>query len=327
MNRRDVYGISVRGASHVRGGTECQDSCRTRELDNGITAAAAADGHGSSACPYSALGAAMAAEVFCDIMEELTKSFGQDLDALRAYLSREGSIKISEKIEQEWEYRVLSEHVRSRRQPLASRMRVIDTAEIYKLYGTTLLGILMAPEYIFVFQIGDGDIMLVTEEGAQSVVDPEKFLGVETHSLSREGAWKKAVTAVCSTEEGTSRERLYMLSTDGFLNSHRDHDEFLKTCRSYLEMIREYGFEDVSANLEPWLKETSEKGCGDDITVILAYELSDARPAGTRLRLQEKKHFRMDRRFKRRHRIPGARMHVYGKKRRLLRSRLRRKRW
>lgn len=327
MNKRDVYGISIRGASHVRGGTECQDRCRIRELDNGITAAAAADGHGSRSCPYSGPGAAMAAEVFCDIMEELTKSFGQDLDGLRAYLSREGNLKISEKIEQEWKHRVLSEHVRSRRQPLASRMRLIDTAEIYKLYGTTLLGILLAPEYMFVFQIGDGDIMLVTEEGAQSVVDPEKFLGVETHSLSSEGAWKNAVTAVCSTEEDTNRERLYMLSTDGFLNSHRDNDEFLKTCRSYLDMIREYGFGDVCVNLEQWLRETSEKGCGDDITVILAYEQSDARPADRLSRIKEKKRSRPDRRYRRRHRIPGARMRIYGKNRRLPGSRLRRKRW
>jgi hypothetical protein len=36
-------------------------------------------------------------------------------------------------------------------------------------------------------------------------------------------------------------------------------------------MIGEHGFDAVKDNLAKWLKETSELGCGDDITLVLAY--------------------------------------------------------
>jgi hypothetical protein len=62
-----------------------------------------------------------------------------------------------------------------------------------------------------------------------------------------------------------------MLSTDGFVNSYASEGEFKKTCREYYEMIGEHGFDAVKDNLAKWLKETSELGCGDDITLVLAY--------------------------------------------------------
>ena len=36
-------------------------------------------------------------------------------------------------------------------------------------------------------------------------------------------------------------------------------------------MIGQYGFDAVMGNLAKWLKETSELGCGDDVTVVMVY--------------------------------------------------------
>ena len=44
-----------------------------------------------------------------------------------------------------------------------------------------------------------------------------------------------------------------------------------KTCKDYLQMIQEHGADTVQANLKNWLTETSELGCGDDITVVMVY--------------------------------------------------------
>ena len=68
-----------------------------------------------------------------------------------------------------------------------------------------------------------------------------------------------------------NRPYLYILSTDGFINSYASDEEFKKTCRDYFHMIRQHGFEAVKDNLAKWLKETSEYGCGDDVTVVMAY--------------------------------------------------------
>ena len=62
-----------------------------------------------------------------------------------------------------------------------------------------------------------------------------------------------------------------MLSTDGFSNSYKNEQEFVKICTEYYEMIKEHGADVIDANLKSWLSETSEMGCGDDITVLIAY--------------------------------------------------------
>lgn len=103
------------------------------------------------------------------------------------------------------------------------------------------------------------------------MVEPEKFLGTETHSLSKLDAWRKAVASVRRKNAADDVPYLYMLSTDGFSNSFVNEEEFHKTCREYYKMIGEHGYEAVRDNLEKWLKETSELGCGDDVTVVMAY--------------------------------------------------------
>lgn len=99
----------------------------------------------------------------------------------------------------------------------------------------------------------------------------KKFLGTETHSLSKLDAWRKAVASVRRKNAADDVPYLYMLSTDGFSNSFVNEEEFHKTCREYYKMIGEHGYEAVRDNLEKWLKETSELGCGDDVTVVMAY--------------------------------------------------------
>jgi len=66
-----------------------------------------------------------------------------------------------------------------------------------------------------------------------------------------------------------------MLSTDGFSNSYKNESEFERTCVDYYAMIKEHGADAVQQSLKQWLTETSEMGCGDDITVLMAYFSED----------------------------------------------------
>ena len=43
----------------------------------------------------------------------------------------------------------------------------------------------------------------------------------------------------------------------------------------YLKMINEHGAKAVEENLPSWLSETSSMGCGDDITMLIAYFSQD----------------------------------------------------
>ena len=50
---------------------------------------------------------------------------------------------------------------------------------------------------------------------------------------------------------------------------------YIITCVDYFAMIQQYGADAVAANLKSWLSETSAMGCGDDITVLIAYFSDD----------------------------------------------------
>ncbi|MDO4757089.1 MAG: hypothetical protein Q4A54_12130, partial [Parabacteroides sp.] len=83
-------------------------------------------------------------------------------------------------------------------------------------------------------------------------------------------SWEAAHTEVFHLES-VSLPTMIMLSTDGMANSYVNDAEFEKTCRDYYDLIVEHGPEAIAENLQQWLKETTEHGCGDDITAAFAF--------------------------------------------------------
>lgn len=272
--KRYIWGECVKGATHERNGKPLQDSKKIVEISDRIAILAVADGHGSEKCARSERGSQIAVNTFCSVMSNYLLSYGQDengLSNLVTFLNREGDTRFAQDICQEWQERVKQSFYKNKVEELISEEGKIDWKSVYSLYGTTLLGLLITDTFIFSFQIGDGDIYIVNASGATPLVEPEKFLGTETHSLSKVDAWRKSVASVRRKNAEEDVPYLYILSTDGFANSYVNEEEFKKTCTDYYQMIGEHGFDAVKDNLANWLKETSELGCGDDITVTLAY--------------------------------------------------------
>ena len=266
-----VFGKSVQGASHKRTNTECQDSMKKLRLGENAMILTIADGHGSKSCPFSKSGSSIAVNSFCKVMKNLYSGYADDLEKLMAYLNRDGDTKIAQFIHNEWKNRVISTHKQKKREISNNDNGELNEIEIYKQYGTTLVGVLITPLFIFALQIGDGDITFVNSNGARPFLDSDKILGTETHSLSKIDAWKKAITVIYRSELFKNEPSLLMLSTDGFSNSFKNEQEFHKACVDYFSMIQQHGAEAIKENLQEWLDETSELGCGDDITLLLAY--------------------------------------------------------
>lgn len=269
MNRK-IYGISVQGASHIRNNQPCQDSFKQIQVSDDIAILAIADGHGSSSCPYSKTGSKIAVNVFCAIMQELLEGFADNPEQLLTYLNREGELTVAQDIDAEWKRRVWKAHIDNKREKTLKDDGELDKVAVYKQYGTTLLGLLITSQYIFAFQLGDGDMVYVNSDGVQIIIEGDKILGTETHSLCKLDAWKKAITMIRMREE-TEVPHLFMLSTDGFSNSYRSQKEYFISCKDYFYLIKQHGFEAVVSNLKDWLNETSTLGSGDDITLALAY--------------------------------------------------------
>ena len=272
--KRYVFGKSVKGATHERNGLPLQDSCKIEEISDKITIIAVADGHGSDKCPRSDRGSTIAVNTFCAVIKNYLLNYGKEKDGLTnlvTFLNREGDMRFAQDICEEWQVRVKQSFYKNKDEGLVDVEGNIDWKKVYSLYGTTLLGMLITDTFVFSFQIGDGDINYITADEISPLVEPEKFLGTETHSLSKVDAWRKSVASVRRKNASDDAPYLYMLSTDGFFNSYVSQEEFNKTCREYYDMIGQHGYEAVKNNLEKWLKETSELGCGDDITVVMAY--------------------------------------------------------
>ena len=273
MKRYICDGI-VKGATHVKNGLPCQDNRKIIEISDDIVILAVADGHGSSKCPRSDRGSQIAVNVFGEIIKRYLEAYGQDADGfsnLLTFLNREGELRFAQDVCEEWQARVKQSFYKNKVDGMTDAGGNIKWSSVFSLYGTTLLGMLITNCFVFSFQIGDGDISVVTKDEVAPLVEPEKFLGTETHSLSKTDAWRKAVTSVRRREMENKDSYLYILSTDGFANSYISDEEYQKTCKEYLMMIQEHGAEAVQANLKHWLTETSKLGCGDDMTVVMVY--------------------------------------------------------
>lgn len=261
-----VIGASVQGASHKQNKKPCQDSFAMKQLSATATLVAVADGHGSSSCSYSKYGAKIAVNVFCSVLSELYCQCKENIEALSFQFKKDGGVSISQRIDSEWKKRVLRAHRRSNRDP----DKLENENEIYHQYGTTLLGVLVTDELLFAYQLGDGNITVVGEEMVFPALDVEKILGVETHSMSKMDAWKNTVLKVIGIDS-LIRPVSIMLSTDGFSNSFINEDEFYKSCADYHKLINEHGMETIGKHLKKWLYETSNEGCGDDITLSIIH--------------------------------------------------------
>ena len=273
MKRYICEGI-VKGATHVRNQMPCQDNKKIIKISDEITFIALADGHGSSKCPRSDRGSMIAVNSFYHIMKKYLEIYGEDeedITHLMTFLNREGDVRFAQDVCEEWQARVKQSFYKNKVEGMTNEDGSIKWPSVFSLYGTTLLGMLITDSFVFSFQIGDGDISAVTKDAVEPLVEPEKFLGTETHSLSKPDAWRKAVTSVHRLEAESRESYMYILSTDGFANSYTSDKEYQKTCRDYLQMLQEYGIDVVQANLKKWLTETSELGCGDDITVVMVY--------------------------------------------------------
>lgn len=141
-------------------------------------------------------------------------------------------------------------------------------------YGATLLAVLATPTFLLFFQLGDGDIIIVKENGfvQRPIPRDERHIANETTSLCMPNAWNNMYVVFWPLEGKNTK--LVMLSTDGYSNSFVSQEAFEQAGIDYMKLIKEQGWDYVESKLGGWLSEVSELGSGDDITVGILYNYS-----------------------------------------------------
>lgn len=263
---------SVQGASHKKNNKVCQDANLVKLLEDKTIVAVVADGHGSPKCRFSDRGAKIAAECFFFMIKRYFDDSEGDHEELIRWLRPNEATRFVQLFHTLWRGRVKKSYAQLRR-------RYADLAEQknvdFELFGTTFLGLVVASDFRFALQIGDGDISYITSEGCQAVIDADKFLGTETYSLSDDAPWKHAKVFFQRADYDDVIPSMFMLTSDGFANSFKDDIQYKVACMDYFNTICKYGQKAVQSNLSEWLSQTSEEGCGDDISLVAVGWIND----------------------------------------------------
>ena len=234
----------------------CQDALFLVNEEN-FVAACVADGHGSSSCPYSDEGAKIAVKLASELFVKMLPNLSDHKD-----------IWLPKQIESEWKKEVLRRHVEAGRD-----MPNEDEPFPYILYGTTLLALVAADSFVFALQIGDGNILVTSGAGEARFVFPEpERQGEETESLCMADAWQFVHTQIIPWS-ASGGPRMFLLCTDGYSNSFTSSAGFLKAGSDFFDIWKEEGLSMIEKELPEWLRQSSDKGSGDDIALaVVVYE-------------------------------------------------------
>lgn len=221
---------------------------------------AVSDGHGSTASPRSDLGSVWAVRIATDVLWKLPHP-----------VSAEALATAVEDIATRWTAQVLA-HLESNPLTVAELGRSEDTVVVPQrptvLYGATLLFAVVSCRELALGQLGDGDVVVVDDDGraARPLPVDERLLAHATTSLSDGDAVSSLRTRIIDTRGS----RLVLLSTDGYANSFASDEAFLQVGPDLLQAADADGIGSVRDSLPGWLAETTRDGAGDDIGVTIA---------------------------------------------------------
>lgn len=271
-----AIGQSIRGAAHLRTGLPNQDAIRWLPASGAgpPLILAVSDGHGSAKYFRSHVGSEQAVETAAWMIQDLLD--GQPDPANLSAIKRTAEDRLPQTIVRQWK-KAVAEHIKQspltpdelgtleQRDGIAARQAVADTPLL--AYGATVLAVLIVETFILYLQLGDGDILVVAEDGQVSrpMEHDARLFANQTTSLCSPDAWRDVQIRFQALVDPPPA--MILLATDGYANSFVNEAAFLQVGTDILDLIRTEGLEAVQGNLATWLNEASQAGSGDDITL------------------------------------------------------------
>jgi hypothetical protein len=279
----------VRGSSHQRWGLPNQDAAQctvTPGAQGTVAVAVVSDGHGSPRHFRSQVGSSLAVSTVAGTLQGF----------LRESVAPNGQVpfvpeqvhELERKIVSGWLAAVHSDLERNpfsqaelatleKEDGIEGRAAVESSPEL--AYGATLLAAGATDKVLLYLQLGDGEILSVSETGTTTRPLPpdDRLIANETTSLCQPEAWKDFRSSWVTKPALPS---LVLLSTDGYANSFRSDEDFLKVGQDYLDIVSQQGIASLAEELPSILTEATQQGSGDDITVAILQD--DPAAGGTK---------------------------------------------
>ena len=249
-----VISASIRGASHARSGSCCQDAVSVKEgsiRGEPYLICAVADGHGGDAYTHSERGAVLAVLA----AEQVLTQFLLKICSRRKRGSKRFERHVAACIRDAW--------IEQIRQSCGS-LRI--PYEVVRRHGSTLLIALFFRDHLYMAQLGDGTLCVIDHEGVPSfAVKPEDGLVTNAADslccLDAEYRWIFACRPLDSV-------RTLMMSTDGLINALATTHDYVKLANTLDDNMRRVPVSQINRALPEWLETYSQHGSGDDISLV-----------------------------------------------------------
>ncbi|MDE5584320.1 MAG: protein phosphatase 2C domain-containing protein [Ruminococcus sp.] len=262
---------TVIGASHIKGGTVCQDSSVFRTYDNyGI--AVVADGHGSKRHFRSDKGSEMAVAAALDAVEE----FYKDPDAFEESFLRDPETiikKIEKNIISRWNRLVIHHYTHN---PYTDEEKERFTEKEFKrlkvetVYGTTLIVAVMGRKFTFGTQIGDGSLVLICEDAAAEM--PIGYEESAPANLTASMCNSQAINYFNSFYTTDEKPIAVFVSTDGLYTSFKTDEDFLDYHSILASQL--INIEKFKPSIRKNLSKRSRSGTEDDTSLACVFDES-----------------------------------------------------
>lgn len=288
MSQTTLFSNSTIGARHLLQQMTNQDSCQTAASQD-YQIFAVADGHGATECFRSEIGSRLAVDVAIKNLELFAQTI-KKYD-LYSYLSRpkerdELIRSLISDIVAQWNQYVyadikaypIKEEEYERSQTLSSIYQ--KGMYLTNIYGSTMIAGLVTPEYIVLFQQGDGTLVVLEEDGTIDDPMPEDDLCIRnlTTSLCDKDAAKRMRYVYMDRKE---KDPIAMIAaTDGVERSFGDNIHLSAFYAELFYELSELDEEQVGAYLANLLPQISQRGSQDDVTMAGFFDARRIGPIG-----------------------------------------------
>ena len=263
------FSRSVIGASHVKKGTVCQDSSGY-EIHENYAVAVVADGHGSKKHFRSNIGSQLAVES----ATETVRIFFSDYEKISGQLPENYDLilrNIEKQVIARWHKKIMKHFSENPVKPEERKQFTDDEFRkipVESYYGTTLVSAVVGRDFTLGFQIGDGSLVAVFEDGETvMIMDYEESSPANiTASMCNRNA------PYLFNHFYTSRKKILALfvSTDGLYTSFGSDYDFL----DYHTIIagQLYDMQVFESSVVKNITKRTHFGKEDDISLSCVYD-------------------------------------------------------
>lgn len=266
-----IDNVSIQGYSHKLINKECQDNSLSWRGENhyGIIVC---DGHGGEKYIRSAIGSKIA----CEVGQEMISGFMAKVEK-SGHKIEDDLVRLENAIVSAWREKVEA-HLAENPLEQDSRYVTLDDSSIkaleknpIKAYGSTFIAGVIAMDYCFILQLGDGNAMLFFSDGSSEM--PEELVDEELQF--------NVTTSLCNSDAALCFRHCYRnfsegdqvvgmtLSSDGVINCYHTEEAYMGFMNNVFSAYGEETIEDARSELLNVLDVLSEKGSGDDLSVAI----------------------------------------------------------